>query len=78
MLVIGAGSGNDVAVALPTARSTSTPSRSTRGCCELGRSTTPTTRTRTRGSTTHVDDGRAFLESTDRKYDLICSRCPTR
>ena len=46
VLVIGAGGGNDVAVALRTAaRSTSTRSRSTRGCTTSASRATPTTRT---------------------------------
>ena len=49
VLIVGAGSGNDVAIALRRARPTSTPSRSTRGSCRSASSATPTVRTRARG-----------------------------
>ena len=71
VLIIGAGTGNDTAMAVRVATVTSTPSRSTRRSSSSASIATTCTRTRTRGSTRTVDDGRAFLRTTDQKYDLI-------
>ena len=49
VLVIGAGGGNDVSVALAKGPSTSTQSRSTLGSTTSARRTIPITRTKTRG-----------------------------
>ena len=77
MLIVGAGTGTDVALALRAGgRSTSTRSRSTRRCCASAASTTRTTSTATPGSRAHVNDGRAFLQRTHTKYDLIVFALP--
>ena len=80
MLIVGAGSGSDVALAL--ARND--------GAIEhidaveidpeiqqIGVDAAPRpARTRTRGSRRYINDGRAFLRTTDKKYDLVVFALP--
>ena len=77
VLVIGAGGGNDVSVALAHGAKHVDAVEIDPRLYDLGQvRTTPTSRTRTRGSHAHIDDGRAFLERTDKKYDLIVFALP--
>ena len=76
VLIVGAGTGGDVAVALRRGVSTSTRSRSTRRCCGSAGSTDPDRAYQDPRVTAHVNDGRAFLQSTKRKYDLILFALP--
>ena len=75
VLIIGAGSGNDVAIALSRGRSTSTRWRSTRACTGSGATCTRTTRTRIPGLRAHR--GRARVPARHRsRYDLILYAIP--
>ena len=64
VLIIGAGSGTDVSVALPTASNTSTRWRSIRASTSLD-SAPPRHPYDDPRVTIHIDDGRAFLRSQD-------------
>jgi hypothetical protein len=76
VLVVGAGTGNDVAVALSKGARVMR-SRSTRKILDLGRRYHPDRPYDDPRVTTHVDDGRAFLERTDARFDLILFALPT-
>ena len=76
MLIVGAGSGTDVAIALAQARATSTRSRSTRRSSRSASTTTPTSPYQDPRVTRYINDGRAFLRSTDKKYDLVIFALP--
>jgi len=76
VLIIGAGSGSDVAIALREgARRVDAVDIDPR-ILEIGRQENIDRPYSDPRVTTHTNDGRAFLESTDRKYDLILFALP--
>jgi SAM-dependent methyltransferase len=76
VLVVGAGSGSDVAIALSKgARHVDAVEIDPR-ILELGRQHNPDHAYQDPRVTTHVNDGRAFLESSDSTYDLILFALP--
>ena len=70
VLIIGAGSGNDVAAALRQGAGTSTPSRSIPSSTGWGGATIPIDPIADPRVTIHLDDGRGFVRRTARQYDL--------
>ena len=60
----------------PRARSTSTPSRSTPKLQQIGADLHPDHPYQDPRVSVHINDGRAFLEQTDTKYDLILFALP--
>jgi SAM-dependent methyltransferase len=76
VLVVGAGSGSDVAIALKKgARHVDAVEIDPR-ILQLGRMHNPDHAYQDPRVTTHTNDGRAFLQSTDMKYDLILFALP--
>jgi hypothetical protein len=76
VLVVGAGGGNDVALALAHgARHVDAVEIDPR-LADLGRSRHPDRPYDDPRVDLHIDDGRAFLERTDRRYDLILFALP--
>lgn len=76
VLVVGAGSGSDVAIALAEgARSVDAVDIDPR-IMEIGAQFNIDRPYADPGVTRHINDGRAFLESTDKKYDLILFALP--
>jgi SAM-dependent methyltransferase len=76
VLIVGAGSGTDVAVALRKgARHVDAVEIDPR-ILEIGRTMNPDHPYQDPRVTTHVDDGRAFLERSHEKYDLILFALP--
>ena len=76
VLVIGAGTGNDVAVALAQGAKRVDAVEIDPALMQLGRDRHPDRPYSDPRVTTHVDDGRAFMERTDRRYDLILLALP--
>jgi spermidine synthase len=76
VLVIGAGGGNDVTVALARGAKRVDAVEIDPKLYELGESHHPDDPYSDPRVTKHIDDGRAFLERTDRKYDLILFALP--
>lgn len=76
VLVIGAGTGNDVAVALAEGAKRVDAVEIDPAIMQLGRDHHPDRPYSDPRVTTHVDDGRAFMERTDRRYDLILLALP--
>ncbi|SDP03364.1 Spermine/spermidine synthase [Pedococcus dokdonensis] len=76
VLVIGAGTGNDVAVALAQGAKRVDAVEIDPAIMQLGRDHHPDRPYSDPRVTTHVDDGRAFMERTDRHYDLILLALP--
>lgn len=76
VLVVGAGSGSDVAIALRKgARHVDAVEIDPR-ILQLGRQLNPDRAYDDPRVTPHVNDGRAFLENTDKRYDLILFALP--
>ncbi|MEO7943355.1 MAG: spermidine synthase [Marmoricola sp.] len=76
VLIVGAGSGSDVAIALSKgARHVDAVEIDPR-ILQLGRQHNPDHAYQDKRVTTYVNDGRAFLENTDTKYDLILFALP--
>lgn len=76
VLIVGAGSGSDVAIALREgARRVDAVDIDPR-ILEIGRTRNIDRPYSNPGVTTHTNDGRAFLEASDRKYDLILFALP--
>lgn len=76
VLIVGAGSGSDVAIALGKgARRVDAVDIDPR-ILQIGREKNLDRPYADPRVTTHTNDGRAFLESTDRKYDLILFALP--
>ena len=76
VLIVGAGSGSDVAIALKKgARRVDAVDIDPR-ILQIGRQNNIDRPYADPRVTTHVNDGRAFLQSTDRKYDLILFALP--
>lgn len=76
VLVIGAGGGNDVSVALRRGAKRVDAVEIDPRLYDLGKSHHPDRPYSDDRVTGHIDDGRAFLERTDRKYDLIIFALP--
>jgi hypothetical protein len=76
VLIVGAGSGTDVAIALSKGAEHVDAVEIDPGLLEIGRERHPDKPYSDPRVTTHVDDGRAFLSSTDKKYDLILFALP--
>ncbi|MFB9884711.1 spermidine synthase [Planobispora siamensis] len=76
VLIVGAGSGTDVAIALSKGAGRVDAVEIDPKLRELGGTYHPDRPYADPRVTTHVTDGRAFLEQTDRKYDLILFALP--
>lgn len=76
VLVIGAGSGNDVAKALAEGAAHVDAVEIDRRLLELAEQYHPDRPYDDPRVTTHVDDGRAFLEKSDKKWDMIILALP--
>ena len=76
VLVVGAGTGNDVAVALAMGAERVDAVEIDPEILDLGRRQHPDKPYQDPRVTTHVDDGRAFLERTDARFDLILFALP--
>ena len=76
VLIVGAGSGTDVAIALKKGAKHVDAVEIDPRILQLGRQRNPDHAYQDPRVTTHVNDGRAFLQSTDRKYDLILFALP--
>jgi len=76
VLVIGAGGGNDVSVALKRGAKHVDAVEIDPRLYDLGKSHHPDRPYSDPRVTHHIGDGRAFLESTDKKYDLIILALP--
>jgi hypothetical protein len=76
VLIVGAGSGTDVAIALRNGAEHVDAVEIDPGLLEIGRERHPDRPYADPRVTTHVDDGRAFLSGTDKKYDLILFALP--
>jgi Spermine/spermidine synthase domain len=76
ILIVGAGNGNDVAVALSRGASAVDAVEIDPRLLQIGRERHPDEPYADPRVQVHVDDGRAFLERTDRRYDLIIFALP--
>jgi SAM-dependent methyltransferase len=76
VLVIGAGGGNDVSVALRRGAKHVDAVEIDPRLYDLGKSHHPDRPYSDPRVNAHINDGRAFLESTDKKYDLIAFALP--
>ena len=76
VLVVGAGTGTDVAIALRKGAKHVDAVEIDPALLQLGRDHNPDRAYQDPRVTTHVDDGRAFLERTDTTYDLILFALP--
>src|SRR5262249_181612 len=76
VLAIGAGTGNDVAVALSEGAQRGDGVEIDRVLVDLGRAHHPDHPYQDPRVSVHVDDGRAFIERTHRRYDLIVLALP--
>ncbi len=76
VLIVGAGTGNDVAVALEMGAAHVDAVEIDPEILDLGRRVHPDRPYDDPRVTTHVGDGRAFLERTDARYDLILFALP--
>jgi spermidine synthase len=76
VLIVGAGTGTDVAIALSHGVEHVDAVEIDPRLLEFGREHNPDRAYQDPRVTTHVNDGRAFLERTDKKYDLILFALP--
>ena len=76
VLIVGAGTGGDVAVALDRGVQHVDAVEIDPTLLRFGRQGNPDRAYQDPRVTAHVNDGRAFLQSTDRKYDLIIFALP--
>ncbi|MCW2761899.1 MAG: spermidine synthase [Marmoricola sp.] len=76
VLIVGAGSGSDVAIALSKGAKHVDAVEIDPRILQLGKQHNPDRAYQDPRVTTHVNDGRAFLQSTDTKYDLILFALP--
>jgi hypothetical protein len=76
VLIIGAGTGNDVAIALAEGAKRVDAVEIDPELQRIGRSRHPERPYADPRVVAHVDDGRAFLERTDRRFDLILLALP--
>jgi spermidine synthase len=76
VLIVGAGSGNDVAIALQQGAKHVDAVEIDPRIYEIGRAEHPNRPYADRRVDVHIDDGRAFLERTHKRYDLILFALP--
>lgn len=76
VLIVGAGSGNDVAIALANGARHVDAVEIDPALQRLGRDLHPDHPYQDPRVSVHIDDGRAFLERTDARYDLILFALP--
>ncbi len=76
VLIIGAGTGNDVGVALAEGARRVTAVELDPELVQLGRQYNPERAYANPRVSVHVDDGRAFLQDTDERYSLIMLALP--
>jgi len=76
VLVIGAGTGNDVAVALSKGAQRVDAVEIDPALVQIGRDRHPDRPYSDPRVSVHVDDGRAFMERTDARYDLVLFALP--
>lgn len=76
VLIVGAGSGNDVAVALARGATSVDAVEIDPRIQEIGRDIHPDAPYADPRVEVHIGDGRAFLQRTDKKYDLILFALP--
>ena len=76
VLIVGAGSGSDVAIALSKGAKHVDAVEIDPKILQLGRDFNPDRAYQDPRVSAHVNDGRAFLEGTDQKYDLILFALP--
>jgi hypothetical protein len=76
VLVIGAGTGNDVAVALSQGAKRVDAVEIDPALVQIGRDRHPDRPYSDPRVTVHVDDGRAFMERADARYDLVLFALP--
>lgn len=76
VLIIGAGSGSDVSIAVSKGAAHVDAVDIDPRIMEIGAELNPDQPYQSPKVTRHVNDGRAFLESTDKKYDLILFALP--
>ena len=76
VLVVGAGTGNDVAVALSQGAHRVDAVEIDPALVQIGRDRHPDDPYSDPRVTVHVDDGRAFMERTSRRYDLVLFALP--
>jgi len=76
VLIVGAGSGNDVSVAVTRGATRVDAVEIDAHLLDLGRAFHPDRPYDNDNVFTHVQDGRAFLEQTDRQWDLILFALP--
>ncbi len=76
VLIIGAGNGNDVAIALARGATSVDAVEIDPRLIEIGRERHPNRPYDDPRVRVHIDDGRAFLQRTDEKYDLVVFALP--
>ena len=76
VLIIGAGSGSDVAIALKKGAEHVDAVEIDPRIRDIGKARHPDRPYQDPRVTSHIDDGRAFLSRTDKKYDLILLALP--
>ncbi|TDW69939.1 spermidine synthase [Kribbella pratensis] len=76
VLIIGAGSGSDVAIALKKGATHVDAVEIDPRIRDLGKALHPDRPYQDPRVTSHIDDGRAYLSRTDKKYDLILLALP--
>lgn len=76
VLIIGAGSGSDVAIALSKGAENVDAVDIDPRIMQIGAENNIDRPYQNPGVTRHVNDGRAFLENTDKKYDLVLFALP--
>lgn len=76
ILIVGAGSGTDVAIALAEGAGHVDAVEIDPALVEIGRERNPDRPYQDPRVSVHVNDGRAFLEQTDARYDLILFALP--
>ncbi len=76
VLIVGAGTGNDVAVALSEGAHHIDAVEIDPVILNLGRRWNPDRAYQSRRVSVHINDGRAFIQNTNRRYDLILFALP--
>lgn len=76
VLIVGAGTGTDVSIAIAQGATHVDAVEIDPTLLRFGQQHNPDRVYQDRRVTTHVDDGRAFLEKTDKKFDLIIFALP--
>src|SRR5207245_11066956 len=76
VMIVGAGNGNDVAVALSEGAKHIDAVEIDPEIQSIGQRYHPNQPYEDRRVSVHIDDGRAYVQSTDRRYDLILFALP--